>query len=208
MKTPRAELHRSVFVEGDLREESRPEIAVAGRSNVGKSSLLNRLLGKSTLARVSNTPGRTRALHYFLVEDRFLVVDLPGYGYARAGREDRDRWGRLIDAYLRRPKLERYLLLLVDAEVGATALDAQAADYLEDLGVAFTVVATKIDKLSRGRRQAALAGIRASLELAGEAPLFAFSSHTGEGARELWRHVEDILAVACAPHETRKEEHA
>ncbi|QQR73675.1 MAG: YihA family ribosome biogenesis GTP-binding protein [Holophagales bacterium] len=208
MRIPRAELHRSVFAEGDLRDESRPEIAIAGRSNVGKSSLLNRLLGASSLARVSRTPGRTRALHYFLVEDRFLVVDLPGYGYARAARDDREQWGRLIDAYLRRTKPARRVLLLVDAEVGATALDAQAADYLEDLGVAFTVVATKIDKLSRGRRQAALSGIRAALDLGAETPLFAFSSHTGEGARELWRHVEDILAVACAPHETRKEEHA
>lgn len=205
MRNPQAELFRAVHGEQDLPGDGRPELALAGRSNVGKSSLLNRLLGRAALARVSRTPGRTRAIHFYLVDRRFYVVDLPGYGYARASRSERARWGGLIEAYFDRPRRGRSVLLLVDGEVGATPLDQQAAAYLGEVGVPFAVVATKIDKVPRGRRAGSLAAIRGSLALAAERPVHAFSSHTGEGTRELWRYIEDFLAVAGAPHAEREE---
>lgn len=208
MKIQSAELYRSVHTAGDLPSTELPELALAGRSNVGKSSLLNRLLGRPALARVSSTPGRTRGVNYFLVNGRFFVVDLPGYGWARAARTERERWAGVIEEYLRHEHSRRELLLLVDAEVGATPLDCQAAEYLLATDTPFAIVATKIDRLGRGARPAALARIRAALGLPAEAPVYAFSARTGEGARELWRHAEDFFAVARAPHEKRKEEHA
>ena len=205
MRNPQAELFRAVHGGRDLPRDGRPELALAGRSNVGKSSLLNRLLGCAALARVSRTPGRTRAIHFYLVDRRFYVVDLPGYGYARASRSERARWGELIEGYLRSPRPGRSALLLVDGEVGATPLDRQAAAYLDEAKVPFAVVATKIDKVPRGRRARALAAVRETLTLAAERPVHAFSSHTGEGTRELWRYIEDVLAVAGAPHAEREE---
>lgn len=205
MRNPQAELFRAVHGERDLPRDGRPELALVGRSNVGKSSLLNRLLGRAALARVSRTPGRTRAIHFYMVDGRFFVVDLPGYGYARAARSERARWGELIEAYFRQPAASRTVLLLVDAEVGPTRLDQQAAAFLDEVQAPFAVVATKIDKVPKGRRAKALAAVRGTLMLAAERPVHAFSSHTGEGTRELWRYIEDVLAVARAPHAERKE---
>ena len=170
--------------------DGRPEVAFAGRSNVGKSSLMNRLLGRKNLARVSSTPGRTRAVNYFLVNGRIWFVDLPGYGYAKAGREDRRQWAELVDRYLRAALPRTRVVLLVDAKVGATPLDVQAFRYLTELGAPLTVVATKVDRLPAGKRAKALAGIRETLN--GE--VIPVSAVSGEGLKQLWsaiaHHVE------------------
>ena len=166
--------------------DGRPEVAFVGRSNVGKSSLMNRLLGRRGLARTSSTPGRTRAVNYFLVNRRFYFVDLPGYGYAKAGKDDRREWAALVEEYLRHALPRLRLILLVDGKVGATPLDVQAYAYLTGLGVEVTVVATKIDKVPRGRRTAGLRGIRNTLGLDESTPLLPVSAHSGEGMKELW----------------------
>lgn len=188
-KVVSAEFIRSAHRSEDFLRDGRPQLLLAGRSNVGKSSLLNRLLGKKGLARVSSTPGRTRAVNYFLVNGRFYLVDLPGYGYARAGREERREWAELVDGFVREALPRAGVILLVDAKVGATSKDSAAYQYLESLGAPITVVATKIDQVPRSKRQAALAAIRRSLELDENRELMAVSAVSGEGLKQLWSEI-------------------
>jgi len=164
-------------------------VLFVGRSNVGKSSLLNRLLGRKALARVSSTPGRTRAVNYFLVNGRFYFVDLPGYGYAKASRDERREWARLMDEYLDEALPGARAILLVDGKVGATPLDRDAFNYLAGRGAEVTVVATKIDRVPSGRRAAQLAAIRRALELPEEGVVLPVSSTSGEGMKQLWSEV-------------------
>lgn len=192
MKIESAEFVKSARASGDFVRDGRPEIAFVGRSNVGKSSLMNRLLGRKGLARVSSTPGRTRAVNYFLVNRRLWFVDLPGYGYAKAGKEERREWAALADSYFRdgnRP----LVVMLVDGKIGATPLDVQAYEYLASLGVKLVVAATKVDKVPRGKRAAMEKSIRAALGVEG-VNVIPVSAHSGEGINEIWsavsRHLE------------------
>ena len=193
MKVITAEFIRSAHRERDFLCDGKPEIAFVGRSNVGKSTLLNRLLGRKALARVSSTPGRTRAINYFLINERVLFVDLPGFGYAKASKSERAAWGRLIESYFRQADNRIHVLQLIDAKVGATPLDVQAFDYLRSLGHLPTVVATKADRVGRSKRAAALASIRGSLAPDLEVDVFAFSARSGEGSRDLWRAITTFL---------------
>jgi GTP-binding protein len=195
LKVEAAEFVRSAYSRRDFLRDGRPEVAFVGRSNVGKSSLLNRVLGRRGLARTGATPGRTRAVNYFLVNGRFYFVDLPGYGYAKAGREERRSWATLIGEYL--AEAAPLVVLLVDAKVGATDLDVRAHTYLRERGVTPTVVATKADRLARGRRARGLLAIREAL--AGGTPpgptAIPFSAESGEGVPELWREIEAYLST-------------
>lgn len=193
MKIDTADFVLSAHGVGDFPADGRPEVAFAGRSNVGKSSLMNRLLGRKSLARTSSTPGRTRAANYFLINRRFYFVDLPGYGYAKAGRDERRRWGELVDRYFQRPLERTQVVLLVDAKVGATDSDAEAIGYLAGLGVRRVVAATKVDRVGRSRQAAALSGIRQRLELEEHIPLVAVSARTGEGIKALWNEIRQLL---------------
>lgn len=168
-----------------------------GRSNVGKSSLLNSLVGRTRLARISSTPGRTRAVNYFLINDRFYLVDLPGYGYAKVSKKERRTWARLMDDYFHRDADGRWLIQLIDAKVGATPLDVEAHEYLSSLEASGEVVATKVDRVKRGRRQSALEGIRKDLGL-GDREVIPFSARTGEGTKQLWRVIDARLAEQTA----------
>jgi len=185
VKVESAEFIRSAHGSGDYLRDGRPEIAFAGRSNVGKSSLLNRLLGRKSLARISSTPGRTQAVNYFLVNRRFYFVDLPGYGYAKAGREARREWAARVEGYFREEPPDA-VVLLVDGKVGATPLDVQAYEYLSGLGAPIVVAATKIDRLPRGRWASALRDVRKVLGLEEAIPVIPVSARSGEGIKELW----------------------
>jgi GTP-binding protein len=198
MKIESAEFIRSAVAERDFPRDGLPEVAFVGRSNVGKSSLLNKLAGRHGLARVSRTPGRTQAVNLFLIDRRLYFVDLPGYGYARAAKAARAEWAQLLEAYLGRPGGRRRAVLLIDAVVGPTPLDRDAWLYLERYGIETIVVATKIDKLPRGRRKPALAAIRSGLNLNEEIPLIEFSAKTGEGATELWKEIGARLTRAAS----------
>ncbi|HXU33023.1 MAG TPA: ribosome biogenesis GTP-binding protein YihA/YsxC [Thermoanaerobaculia bacterium] len=186
MKIEKAEFVRAGHRTEDFVRDGRPEFAFVGRSNVGKSSLLNRLLGRRGLARTSSTPGRTRAINYFLINERVYFVDLPGYGYAKAGRADRAEWAALVDAYLRCEVPRRTVLLLIDGKVGATPLDQQAYRYLIEMEVAAVIVVTKIDQVKRGKRQAQLEDIRRTLGAAEEAQILSVSAESGDGIPALW----------------------
>ena len=154
---------------------------------------MNRLLGQKKLARTSSTPGRTRAVNYFLVDDRYYFVDLPGYGWAKAGKKERRQWATLIDRYLRSESGSRHVVQLVDAKVGVTPLDGQAHEFFSSLGHRPTVVATKIDRLPRGRRGASLDAAARDLALRDRRPI-AFSARSGEGVKELWSAIHSFLS--------------
>ncbi len=193
MKTNAAEFIRAAHHVRDLLCDGKPEIAFVGRSNVGKSTLLNRLLGRKALARISSTPGRTRAINYFLIDSQVLFVDLPGFGYAKASKSDRAEWARLIESYFEQPENRIHVLQLVDAKVGATPLDVQAFEYLTSLGHAPTLIATKVDKVGRARRPAAISKIRRTLEIGDDVEVIAFSAKSGEGVRDLWKEINTFL---------------
>jgi GTP-binding protein len=168
-----------------------PEVAVAGRSNVGKSSLLNALLGRHGLARTSSTPGRTRQLNFFVVNDRFVVVDLPGYGFAVGSAAERKGWGPLVEGYLRQRPTLRGVALLVDLRRGLEEEEGELLAFLAHVGLPAAVVATKVDKLARGVRGRALSALQAAVDPA--VPVLGFSARTGEGREGLWRVVRAWL---------------
>lgn len=170
-----------------------PEIAFAGRSNVGKSSLLNRLIHRKKFARVSNTPGRTREVNFFKVNDAFVLVDLPGYGYARISKERRAEWKPLIEGYLKASPQLRGIVQLLDARHDPTNDDRQMLDFLGQLGVPTIVVLTKTDKLSTRERHERIDAISNDLGLDAE-QIVPFSAVTGEGRDELAEAIESLLA--------------
>jgi GTP-binding protein len=172
--------------------ERYPEIAFAGRSNVGKSLLLNRLVGHRRLARVSKTPGRTQQINCFLVDDRLVFADLPGYGFAHVPADVRAGWKHLVEAYLtRRPNL-RAVVLLVDLRRGVEAGDAQLLDYLRARRIPALIVATKADKLRYGER------VRRARALAAGLPppvaVVVCSAVSGDGLGRLWEAIESLIA--------------
>jgi GTP-binding protein len=161
-----------------------PEVAFAGRSNVGKSSLLNSLVRRKRFARVSNTPGRTREVNFFLVNDQFVLVDLPGYGYARISKERRAEWRPLIEGYLRTSSALRGIVQLLDVRHDPTADDRQMITFLASIGVPTMFALTKIDKLTSNQRKERLTALTSELGVS-EDQVIPFSAVTGEGRDEL-----------------------
>jgi GTP-binding protein len=196
VKVETAEFIRSAHGSGDYLRDGRPEVAFVGRSNVGKSTLLNGLLGRKALARTSSTPGRTQAVNYFLVNQRFYFVDLPGYGYAKAGKDARREWAARVEGYFRETPPDT-VVLLVDGKVGATPLDVQAYEYLEGLGLAVIVAATKIDQITRGRWTLAIRDVRQTLGLKETIPVIPVSARSGSGIKELWGAITPHLEASA-----------
>jgi len=162
-----------------------PEIAVSGRSNVGKSSLLNSLCGRRQLAMVSGTPGKTQTLNYFLVNDAFHLVDLPGYGHAKAPLDVRNRWGRMMQRYLRTRAELVACVQLVDCRHDPSREDQEMVRWLLEAGMPFCIVATKVDKIGVTKIPAALRTIAKVLELPADQPMIGYSSETGAGRNGL-----------------------
>ena len=190
MKITSAEFIKSAFDEPDWPSDERPEIAFLGRSNVGKSSLMNSLLNVKGLARTSSTPGRTQALNFFLINNRFRFVDLPGYGYARVSKDLRATWGEMATNYLAKRDLLVLSIQIVDSRHEPTTLDLQLDEWLAANAKPRVVVATKSDKLSQNE-------LRKSIERAGRAlsaeNLIAYSAITGRGRDEVWRTIEEAI---------------
>jgi len=176
--------------------EQRPEIAVSGRSNVGKSSLLNSMVGRKSLAMVSGTPGKTQRLNYFLVNRRFHVVDLPGYGFARAPKATRDQWRAMMQEYLRTRRQVVGIIQLVDSRHEPSREDREMVKWLRIEELPFCLVASKVDKLGQSKRAPALRAIMDALEVSSTQPLVPYSSHTGEGRSALLAWMGDTLEAA------------
>ena len=168
-----------------------PEIAFAGRSNVGKSSAINRLLDVKKAARVSGTPGRTQAINLFLVQKRLIFADLPGYGFARVPEEIKRQWKGLVEGYLGGRQALKLVVVLVDARHDVQKLDAELIWGLRQADIPILVLATKSDKLKRSRRQASWAKLRKALALKPE-EFIGFSSHEGFGIDQAWQRFDEI----------------
>jgi GTP-binding protein len=184
MNWNKAEYVRSAASRGDFLHDGRVQIAMAGRSNVGKSSVINRMVRRKNLARVGNSPGKTRQVNYFLIDGAFYLVDLPGYGYARVSQAEKERWGRLMEAYFADNTLTLGLLI-VDARHKPTADDCTMAQWFKESGCPFVVVANKLDKLKKSEVEPKLQRIRETLELGEEIPLIPFSAEKDVGKEEL-----------------------
>lgn len=163
-----------------------PEIAFLGRSNVGKSSLLNAIVGNKRLAFTSSTPGRTQTVNYFRVGEEFVFVDLPGYGFAKAPRSVADAWRKMIESYLLQPDSPALAVVLIDSRRGWMEKDLQLKEWLEFHRKPYLVVATKADKLNQKERQESRKAIRAEYA---EGELIWFSAVTGQGVKEVWQAI-------------------
>ena len=192
-----AEFVGAIGAPGQTPPSDLPQIAIAGRSNAGKSSLLNRLVGRKSLARTSKRPGRTQEINFFAVDGRYLLVDLPGYGFARAPKTVREGWGRLIEAYLRGTARLLGLLLLVDARRGLTDDDRRLIEFLEAVGTPTLFALTKTDKLNRAARRRAVAGLCDALGL-DEEQVVETSARTGLGVDTLRESIAALVAEAEA----------
>jgi GTP-binding protein len=192
MKITACRFHVSAARPEHFPRDGKPHIAFMGRSNVGKSSLLNRLLGTHGLARTSKEPGRTRAINFFAVNERLYFVDLPGYGYAKVPDAVREQWKDLVESYVADPGRPDLALLLVDARREPGDMDGELGDWLRSRGVRNEMVLTKIDKLSRNEKTRALSGAARWLGLGGHELPIAVSAVTGEGLPALWRVIDEV----------------
>jgi GTP-binding protein len=190
MRITSATFEKSAFKEADWPRDKKPEIAFLGRSNVGKSSFINSLLGVRGLARTSNTPGRTQALNFFVINDKFRFVDLPGYGYARAPKSVKEQWSVAATDYLAKRNQLVLSVHLIDARHEPTARDLQLQDWLVHHDRRHLIVATKSDKLSNNELRRNLARAKKSLPTS---EIFAYSSVNGHGRDVVWREITAAL---------------
>ncbi len=172
-----------------------PEVLFCGRSNVGKSSMINCLLQRKSLARTSEKPGKTATINYYEIDRKLFLVDLPGYGYARVSQAEKEKWARFMEAYFRFESDKRLALSLIDLRHGPTEADLDMADYLESAGIPYWVVATKADKLSKTAVQENLAAIREVYEEFHPQRILAFSSKTKEGRTEVLAAMESVIGA-------------
>ena len=170
-------------------EDRLPEIAFAGRSNVGKSSLINTLVNRRRLVKTSATPGRTQLINFFIINQAFYLVDLPGYGYARVPTAVKKRWGPMIEEFLVGDDRLKLVVVILDSRHEPTKLDRNMIEWLSHFGVPFQLVATKFDKVAKSQRTRSLRRIRESL---GSEDVLPFSAVTGEGKKDLWKIINGI----------------
>ncbi|MEE1114110.1 MAG: ribosome biogenesis GTP-binding protein YihA/YsxC [Eubacterium sp.] len=195
-----AELSRVYGITSRMSDSGQPEIAFAGKSNVGKSSLINGLLNRKALARTSSQPGKTQTINFYHINDEFYLVDLPGYGYTNASLEIRTAWGKMIEKYLRTTTRLKIVFLLIDIRHKPSANDVQMYDWIMAQGYAPVIIATKTDKIKRSQLQKQLKQIRETLEpdkeQAKQIRILPFSALTRAGRDEIWEIVEGALTGA------------
>lgn len=186
---------------GSFPQQGMNEIAMAGKSNVGKSSLINSLTRNSKLARTSSEPGKTRLINYYAINEEFLLVDLPGYGFARAPKSEQDKWARMIEGYLTGSQNLKHVFHLVDIRHAPTREDQMMTEYLRHYKIPFTVIATKADKLSKAQRSRSIPVICRTLVVQ-PWEILTYSSEDLTGREALLEKIESILTPA-APEETK-----
>lgn len=189
MNLQKVEFIKSAARPSDFLEDALPQIAFSGKSNVGKSSVLNCVLQRKNFARVGQKPGKTIHINYFRVDEKALFVDLPGYGYAQVAQTEKERWGKLMEAYFARPQYITLGIMIVDARHAPTALDKVMANLFRQTQRPFLIVANKLDKLKKSEIEPNMAQIRTDLQLSPDTRLIPFSAEKGTGRGELLREI-------------------
>lgn len=189
-----------------LPENDRPEIAFAGKSNVGKSSLINGLMNRKALARTSSQPGKTQTINFYNVNEALYLVDLPGYGYAKVSVAVKEKWGKLIERYLHTSKQLRAVFLLVDIRHEPSNNDKTMYDWVISNGYNPIIIATKVDKLKRSQVPKHLKQIRQGLDVVQDTPVIPFSAETKQGREEIWELIEMFTGDAFARPDEMSEE--
>lgn len=195
MKVQNVELTISAVSPAQYPNEGFPEIALSGRSNVGKSSLINTLINRKGLARTSSQPGKTQTLNFYNIESELYFVDVPGYGYAKVSKKDREKWGQMIERYFSDSPVLRGVISLVDGRHEPTELDCQMIDFLHYYDLPILVCATKMDKIPRGKWNRTESQIRKKLALNPQDEIVLFSSVTKAGKEEVWNWVEKMSGI-------------
>ena len=191
-------LHNAEFIRSAASLEAcprdgLPQIAFAGRSNVGKSSVINRLLQRKNFARVGEAPGKTTHINFFRIDEQLYLVDLPGYGYAKVPKAEKERWAKLIESYFSAPDFITLGVLIVDARHKPTENDVTMARWFQETGQPYVVVANKLDKLKKSQIEPSLAQIRTTLALGDEVEIIPFSAEKGEGRERLLERILETL---------------
>ena len=190
MEVHNVDLTISAVAEKQYPNTQFPEIALVGRSNVGKSSLTNVLINRNKFARTSSQPGKTQTLNFYNTEDKLYFVDVPGYGYAKASKASREKWGRMIETYLTKREQLRGVITLVDGRHAPTDDDVSMHNWLKYYNIPMLTVATKMDKISSGKWNKQESLIKKTLQLDADEPLILFSALTKTGKNEIWRWIE------------------
>lgn len=188
-----AELETVCGITSTLPENIHPEFAFAGKSNVGKSSLINALMNRKSLARTSSQPGKTQTINFYHINDAFYYVDLPGYGYATASVEVKAKWGKMIERYLKKSAMLKCVFLLIDIRHEPSDNDKLMYDWIVSNGYHPVMIATKLDKIKRSQIQKHVKMVRTGLNMGAEDILIPFSSETKQGREEIWDYLESML---------------
>ena len=204
MKIKNVSLDIVCGVTSTLPQTGRPEVAFAGKSNVGKSSLINGLMNRKALARTSSEPGKTQTINFYNVNDVMYLVDLPGYGFARVSKEESARWGRMIEKYLHTSQDLKAVFLLVDIRHAPGANDKMMYQWIVDSGFKPIIIATKLGKIHRSQVEKQLKLIRTTLEVLPDTLMIPFSSQTKQGRDEIWAVIDEFLTEE-APAEVEED---
>lgn len=192
MKVTSADIVISAVRPNQYPDTQLPEIALAGRSNVGKSSFINKMLNRKALARTSSKPGKTQTLNFFLINEKLFYVDVPGYGYAKVSKTEREAWGKMIETYITSREQLRAVVLLVDLRHSPTKDDVMMYDFLKHYEIPVIVVATKADKIPKGKWDKHAKVVRETMQIEEGDELVLFSSETGMGKEKAWSIIDRV----------------
>lgn len=193
MKVTNAKFTISAVGPNQYPTDQKVEIALSGRSNVGKSSFINRLIQRKSLARTSSKPGKTQTLNFYHINDLFYFVDVPGYGYAKVSKKEREKWGKMIEEYITTRENLELVLILVDFRHEPSTEDVQMREFLEYYEIPYRIIMTKCDKIPRGKWNKHVSQIRKAFGKPPEELFLTFSSETGEGVEKAWEWIETIV---------------
>jgi len=193
MKVHNVEMVISAVRPEQYPEDGLPEFALAGRSNVGKSSFINRMIGRKALARISSKPGKTQTLNFYKIEEQLFFVDVPGYGYAKVSKTEREAWGKMIERYITARSVLRAVVLIVDLRHPPTTDDCMMYDFLKHYNIPCIVIATKADKIPKGKWDQHKKVVKQKLDMDASDSLIVFSSEKGLGFEEAWEVIERMM---------------
>ena len=193
MNVSKAEIVISAVSEKQYPHDHLPEIALAGRSNVGKSSFINKMIKRKNLARTSSQPGKTQTLNFYQINDAFRFVDVPGYGYARVSKKEREKFGQMIQTYLSKRDNLVCVFLLMDFRHPPTQLDVAMFEMVDEMDIPFGIILTKTDKIKKSQWNKHLSMYKKALNLPSVDALFPFSAETGDGSQDIWDVIESFL---------------